>query len=337
MLESESLPPSDTEQSKILSLSCNGNGDDLTPAPELEYRSYTPTYEEELRKLRKTSRGMSLDQSEASAHTSASAHSGTSNHEEEETNNEDPLNTFEKTGATPVKKKDKTHSILNDILAEGKDDKIALKINGKPLIKPNNQNPSTSSSGLLTKSLSNKNLASMTTSQGPKLETETTTTTPLAQFEEKMNTNAVVDFIRGLNIDSRQQDGSATEDVDVNMEEFLRVPFRIEKLLLFGLAVCFDCFLYVLTVTPLKFVWSVLCLACTIVRPGKGFGVCRFHRRHLYQLLRVFAIWFTYKYVLCPISLGILYHWIRGQAMLKLYILMAMVVSYAVCSHRYIH
>lgn len=335
MLESESPPPADKEQSKILSLSCNGNGDDLTPAPDLEYRSYTPTYEEELRKLRKTSRGMSLDQSEASAHTTASAHSSTSNHEEEETNNEDPSNTFEKTGATPVKKKDKTHSILNDILAEGKDDKIALKINGKPPIKPNNQTPSTSSSGLLTKSLSNKNLASMTTSQGSKVETETTTTTPLAQFEEKMNTNAVVDFIRGLNIDSRQQDGSATEDVDVNMEEFLRVPFRIEKLLLFGLAVCFDCFLYVLTVTPLKFVWSLLCLACTIVRPGKGFGVCRFHRRHLYQLLRVFVIWFTYKYVLCPISLGRLYHWIRGQAMLKLYVLMAMVVSYAVCSHRY--
>lgn len=142
-----------------------------------------------------------------------------------------------------------------------------------------------------------------------------------------MNTNAVLDFIRGLNIDSRQQDGSATEDVDVNMEEFLRVPFRIEKLLLFGLAVCFDCFLYVLTVTPLKFVWSLLCLVCTIVRPGKGIGFCRFHRRHLYQLLRVFVIWFTYQYVLCPISLGRLYHWIRGQAMLKLYVLMAMVVS----------
>lgn len=33
----------------------------------------------------------------------------------------------------------------------------------------------------------------------------------------------------------------------------------------------------------------------------------------------------VYKYALCPISLGWLYHWIRGQAMLKLYVLMAMV------------
>jgi hypothetical protein len=151
--------------------------------------------------------------------------------------------------------------------------------------------------------------------------------TTLKHMEEKMNTNAVVDFIRGLNIDSRRQDGSATEDVDANMEEFLRVPFRIETLLFFGLASCFDSFLNVLTVTPLKFIWSCLCLVCTIVRPGKGVGVCRFHRRHLYQLLRVFVIWFVYRYALCPISLGRLYHWIRGQAMLKLYVLMAMVVS----------
>lgn len=33
----------------------------------------------------------------------------------------------------------------------------------------------------------------------------------------------------------------------------------------------------------------------------------------------------VYKYILCPISIGKLYHWIRGQAMLKLYVLMSMV------------
>ena len=352
MLESESPPPADEDQSRILSPLPSCNEGDLTPVPGLEYRSFTPTYEEELRKIRKSSRGVSLDQSEASAITTASAHSTSSNNvkvlrvEKEEENHDDSLNSLDKIGigvgsggevgigigigigAVPMKKRDKIHSIQSDIIAEGKDDNIALKMNGKPSIKskqPSHPTTSSTSSGLPPKSPSNKNLASMMTSQSTKLETEAATT--LTQFEEKMNTNAVVDFIRGLNIDSRQQDGSATEDVDANMEEFLRVPFRIEKLLLFGLAVCFDCFLYILTVTPLKFVWSLLCLVCTIVRPGKGFGVCRFHRRHLYQLLRVFVIWFTYRYALCPISLGRLYHWIRGQAMLKLYVLMAMVVS----------
>ena len=36
-------------------------------------------------------------------------------------------------------------------------------------------------------------------------------------------------------------------------------------------------------------------------------------------------IWFVYTQVLCPISIGKLYHWIRGQAMLKLYVLIAIV------------
>ena len=341
MLESESPPPADRDLSEILSVRCAE--DELAPAPGLEYRSFTPTYEEELRKIRKTSRGMSLDQSDTSSVQAmkSSGSSGSVLHLDKEEKKEDIMHSVEKAdvnanvNANANGNMNGRNSIQNDILAEGKDDKSVHKNKqGKPPIKPCQESPSLSS-GLPPKSPSRISLASMTasTSQSSKLEIEstpatiTTATTTYSQLEEKMNTNAVLDFIRGLNIDSRQQDGSATEDVDVNMEEFLRVPFRIEKLLLFGLAVCFDCFLYVLTVTPLKFVWSLLCLVCTIVRPGKGIGFCRFHRRHLYQLLRVFVIWFTYQYVLCPISLGRLYHWIRGQAMLKLYVLMAMVVS----------
>ena len=336
MLESESPPPADRDLSEIVSVRCAE--DELVPTPGLEYRSFTPTYEEELRKIRKTSRGMSLDQSDTSS-VHAMKNSGSSGHLDKEEKKEDAMHSVEKSDGNANMNGNgnmsRRNSIQNDIVAEGKDDKSVHKNKqGKPPIKPCLESPSLSS-GLPPKSPSRISLASMnaSTSQSSKLETEstpatiTTATTTYSQLEEKMNTNAVLDFIRGLNIDSRQQDGSATEDVDVNMEEFLRVPFRIEKLLLFGLAVCFDCFLYVLTVTPLKFVWSLLCLVCTIVRPGKGIGICRFHRRHLYQLLRVFVIWFTYQYVLCPISLGRLYHWIRGQAMLKLYVLMAMVVS----------
>ena len=36
-------------------------------------------------------------------------------------------------------------------------------------------------------------------------------------------------------------------------------------------------------------------------------------------------IWFVYSQVLCPISIGKLYHWIRGQAMIKLYVVIAMI------------
>ena len=82
-----------------------------------------------------------------------------------------------------------------------------------------------------------------------------------------------------LNIDSRNQDGSATEDIDENMEEFLRVPPRLEGLMLFSLAICLDSFLYVWAMLPLKFVWGVVSLACSVYSPKKGVKGVKFHRR----------------------------------------------------------
>ena len=82
-----------------------------------------------------------------------------------------------------------------------------------------------------------------------------------------------------LNIDSRNQEGSATEDIDANMEEFLRIPPKLEYLMLFSLAVCMDSFLYVWTMLPLKLVWCLVCLACSIYSPKKGVRGVKFHRR----------------------------------------------------------
>jgi hypothetical protein len=41
-------------------------------------------------------------------------------------------------------------------------------------------------------------------------------------------------------------------------------------------------------------------------------------------MIQVSIIYSVYKYVLIPISIGKLYHWIRGQSMVKLYVLIAM-------------
>lgn len=128
-----------------------------------------------------------------------------------------------------------------------------------------------------------------------------------------------------LNIDSRNQDGSATEDIDANMEEFLRVPSKLENLMIFSLAVCMDSFLYAWAMLPLKFVWGIVCMICSVVRPKGALQDIRFHRRHLYPMMQSALIYFVYSQVLCPISIGKLYHWIRGQAMLKLYVLIAIV------------
>jgi hypothetical protein len=82
-----------------------------------------------------------------------------------------------------------------------------------------------------------------------------------------------------LNIDSRNQDGSATEDVDENMEEFLRIPPKLEVLMLFSLAVCVDSFLYIWSMLPLKFMWGVISLSCSLYSPKSGVGGVKFHRR----------------------------------------------------------
>ena len=154
-------------------------------------------------------------------------------------------------------------------------------------------------------------------------------------------------------------------DTDKQMEEFVKVPSAVESLLSFGFWLCVDCFLYILTILPIRFVWSCLLLLRyifirVVTNKNPSEGPFRFHRRyvrvmlhftsksrqvcspipccahqchlftlctlrHSYQLIQVSIIFSIYKYVLLPISIGKLYHWIRGQAMIKLYVLVAMV------------
>ena len=117
-------------------------------------------------------------------------------------------------------------------------------------------------------------------------------------------------------------------DVDVQMEEFIKVPAAVESIMSFGFFICVDSYLYMFTVLPIRFIWSCLLLFIKLlVGPGKQAHnpQFQFHRRHLYQLIQVFILFVIYQYVLVPISIGKLYHWIRGQAMIKLYVIIAMV------------
>ena len=65
----------------------------------------------------------------------------------------------------------------------------------------------------------------------------------------------------------------STPNVDVQMEEFVRVPWQLEYLLNFGFYICIDSFLYIVTVLPLKFLWSILLMGSSWT------GKYRFHRR----------------------------------------------------------
>ena len=141
------------------------------------------------------------------------------------------------------------------------------------------------------------------------------------------------------------------------MQEFIRVPAQLEIFLGFGTVVCVDCFLYILTILPIRFVWSCILLmnyarnqvwkqpgtmsqnrcadfiegtCCVALFRNAIMTKSHTHTypiiyRHLYQLIQVGIIFSVTYFLLMPISIGKLYHWIRGQAMLKLYVLIAIV------------
>lgn len=122
----------------------------------------------------------------------------------------------------------------------------------------------------------------------------------------------------------------STADVDVQMEEFIKVPGGVEQVMSFGFCICLDSFLYMITILPIRFVWSFLLLLLN------GFDMIRrntrplsdkyrLHRHHLYPVIQITILYTIYRYVLLENTIGKLYHWIRGQAMLKIYVLIAMV------------
>lgn len=122
----------------------------------------------------------------------------------------------------------------------------------------------------------------------------------------------------------------STPDVDTQMQEFIKVPVVLEGLMSFGFLITTDSYLYMITVLPIRFVWSCYLLCTKAVYKGllrrqvPPRQFC-FHRRHLYQLIQVLIVYLIFKNVLDAISIGKLYHWIRGQAMIKLYVIVAMV------------
>ena len=73
----------------------------------------------------------------------------------------------------------------------------------------------------------------------------------------------------------------SNHDVDLQMQEFIRVPGAVEKNLTSGFFICVDSFLYVCTILPIRFVWScvLLSLHYFFKWTKKPAGKFQFHRR----------------------------------------------------------
>ena len=128
-----------------------------------------------------------------------------------------------------------------------------------------------------------------------------------------------------------------------NMQNFLTVPSRVEMFIVFGFFICLDAFLYVMTFLPIRVAYSLYLLFCEslglltsfaqiggseikISPEGRRRGMVlrgSFHRSHLYDLMRG-AFMILSCYVLMQLNMSRVYHYIRGQTLIKLYVLTAM-------------
>jgi hypothetical protein len=135
--------------------------------------------------------------------------------------------------------------------------------------------------------------------------------------------------------------GHLEPDAVGNLRNFLAVPFKLERLICFGWFICLDAFLYVITFLPIRVAYSFVMLlhelALTVaghiaqvaslgaVDGSKLGGKMRgcFHRSHLYDLMRG-ALLLIGCSTLQLLNMSRAYHYIRGQTLIKLYVLTAM-------------
>nr|KAJ3420965.1 hypothetical protein HK105_004823 [Polyrhizophydium stewartii] len=135
---------------------------------------------------------------------------------------------------------------------------------------------------------------------------------PAATLESPSFMGSLWEYVKGelTSSDFEESQDFKTERI----RNFLSVPRELEKLLFFGYLICLDSFLYIFTILPLRMVialWSMLgwCFGGPSLKPaqktdlvkGALVGIC--------------------SYLLQYFDASRLYHAVRGQALIKLYVI----------------
>ena len=128
-----------------------------------------------------------------------------------------------------------------------------------------------------------------------------------------------------------------------HIENFFLVPLHLESLIFLGFFICVDAFLYVITYLPIRVAFSLILLVQSVYNhihtsylsvvlpfifpPAKAAiqlpNALRFHRTQTYDIMRG-AMFFVGCVALRQINMSQVYHFIRGQSMIKLYVLTSM-------------
>ncbi|XP_053711948.1 transmembrane anterior posterior transformation protein 1 homolog [Synchiropus splendidus] len=98
----------------------------------------------------------------------------------------------------------------------------------------------------------------------------------------------------------------------------LRIPKELEKLMTFGFFLCLDAFLYVFTLLPLRVLLALLRL---LTLPCCGLSGSRLLQpAQVCDVLKGFIMVLCYS-MMCYVDYAMMYHLIRGQSVIKLYII----------------
>ncbi|KAK9980847.1 hypothetical protein ABG768_000431 [Culter alburnus] len=98
----------------------------------------------------------------------------------------------------------------------------------------------------------------------------------------------------------------------------LRIPKELEKLMIFGFFLCLDVFLYVFTLLPLR---VLLALIRLLTLPCCGLGGSRILQpAQVCDVLKGFIMVLCY-FMMHYVDYSMMYHLIRGQSVIKLYII----------------
>jgi hypothetical protein len=127
-----------------------------------------------------------------------------------------------------------------------------------------------------------------------------------------------------------------------SIQNFFFVPVMLESYIIFGIFSCFDSLLYVITYLPIRFAFSTYLLLIEICKhifklfvsmatmkkvnsksKFKRYNIFHFHRTHTYDLMRG-VMMIMGSVVLRQINMSRVYHFIRGQSIVKLYVLTGM-------------
>ena len=136
--------------------------------------------------------------------------------------------------------------------------------------------------------------------------------------------------ILGLDEGAHKLDDEAVESV----ANFVVVPGKVERVILYGVWVCIDSFLFVLTFLPIRCLAAVTLLQLSAIKSWTSMSKQSTNRSYTTSSLVLHA---SYRFDLMRgvllvigslslyhMNMGALYHYIRGQTMVKLYVLTGM-------------